>query len=142
MHTPCGIERTTTNSAFYPFRGEMTRARYRRTVSTRAGVAVATSLPGTRPLPMSLPCALGLGCWRSVSGVLTRVASMSMSKTQRLRNAAEGFMGGLLLCGFSGPWVWAHHEWEGAFYKAWRTWPPKDRAPKSFPTFKLGGGAG
>ena len=65
-----------------------------------------------------------------------------MNKTQRLRNAAEGFMSGLLVCGFTGPWVWAHHEWEGAFYKAWRMWPPKDRTPQLFPTFKLGGGAG
>ncbi|GAB3438973.1 hypothetical protein GCM10027517_11840 [Phycicoccus ginsengisoli] len=65
-----------------------------------------------------------------------------MTKTQRLRNCAEGFMGGLVEAGFPGPWRWAHHQWEGAFYSAWRNWAPATRNPKLFPTFKVGGGGG
>lgn len=65
-----------------------------------------------------------------------------MTKQQRLRNVAEGLMAGLVANGFTGPWHWAHHQWEGVFYRVWRDWPPAQRDPASFPTFQLGGGAG
>lgn len=62
-----------------------------------------------------------------------------MSKQQRLRTTAEGFMGGLVVCGFRGPWRWSHLEWELPFYRAWRRWPPQQRSPERFPTFEVGG---
>lgn len=62
-----------------------------------------------------------------------------MNKQQRLRNAAEGFMGGLVANGFRGPWRWNNLDWELAFYKVWRAWLPQQRDPKSFPRFELGG---
>jgi len=62
-----------------------------------------------------------------------------VNKQQRLRNAAEGFMGGLVANGFLGPWRWKNLDWELAFYKAWRAWPPQQRDPGSFPHFELGG---
>ena len=65
----------------------------------------------------------------------------NMDKTQRLRNAAEGFMAGLVAVGFEGPFWSAWHEWEGSFYSAWRTWTPKDDNPGDFPTFHVGGSA-
>lgn len=55
---------------------------------------------------------------------------------------AEGFMAGLVASGYRGPWRWAHHQWEHAFYGAWSEWPPVGRAPQDFPRFRLGGGAG
>lgn len=63
-----------------------------------------------------------------------------MNKQQRLRNIAEGLLGGLAAVGFEGPWVWPHHRWEGAFYRAWRSWPPSTRSDV-FRTFKVGGSA-
>lgn len=51
-------------------------------------------------------------------------------------------MGGLVLADFTGPFRWAHHEWEGAFYSAWNSWPAQVRDSNSFPRFKIGGGAG
>lgn len=62
-----------------------------------------------------------------------------MNKQQRLRNTAEGFMGGLVANGFYGPWRWNNLDWELAFYNAWRAWPPQQRDPQSFPRFELGG---
>lgn len=63
-----------------------------------------------------------------------------MNKQQKLKNTAEGLLAGLAAIGFEGPWRWAHHEWEGAFYRAWRTWPPAgDDA--TFRTFEVGGSA-
>lgn len=62
-----------------------------------------------------------------------------MNKAQRLRNAADGLMAGLVANGFQGPWRWSNHEWEFAFYQAWGDWPPQTRNPSDFPTFKLGG---
>lgn len=34
-----------------------------------------------------------------------------MNKQQKLKNTAEGLLGGLAAIGFRGPWRWAHHEW-------------------------------
>lgn len=51
-------------------------------------------------------------------------------------------MAGLVVSGYRDPWRWAHHEWEGAFYRAWADWPPAHRRPGDFPSFQLGGGAG
>lgn len=62
-----------------------------------------------------------------------------MTKQQRLRTTAEGFMAGLLVRGFRGPWRWSHLEWELPFYVAWRQWPPQQRTPEQFPTFQVGG---
>lgn len=45
---------------------------------------------------------------------------MTMTKQQKLRNTAEGLLAGLAGVGFACPWTWAHHQWEGAFYRAWR----------------------
>ncbi|GIG40958.1 hypothetical protein [Cellulomonas phragmiteti] len=64
-----------------------------------------------------------------------------MDKTRRLRNAAEGFMAGLVAAGFEGPFRWAAHQWEGPFRRAWRSWEPQQRNPRDFPTFGLGGSA-
>jgi hypothetical protein len=62
-----------------------------------------------------------------------------MNKRQKLRNIAEGFLAGLAAVGFQGPWRWAHHEWEGAFYRACREWPPSSR--DVFRKFGVGGSA-
>jgi hypothetical protein len=62
-----------------------------------------------------------------------------VTKQQRLRNTAEGFMAGLVVNGFRGPWRWNNLDWELAFYKAWRDWPPQQRDPKLFPRFELAG---
>lgn len=64
-----------------------------------------------------------------------------MNKQQRLRNAAEGFLAALVAVGFEGPFRWAHHQWEGSFYRAWRNWAPAVRTPRDFPKFGLGGSA-
>lgn len=64
-----------------------------------------------------------------------------MTKRQRLQNIAEGILAGLVAVGFEGPFVWAHHEWEGPFYRAWRAWPPATRSPEYFRTFAVGGSA-
>lgn len=64
-----------------------------------------------------------------------------MTKQQRLRNVAEGFLGGGVAVGFEGPFRWAHHQWEGSFYRVWRNWPPAARAPRDFPAFQIGGSA-
>ena len=48
-------------------------------------------------------------------------------------------MAGLVANGFRGPWRWNNLDWEFAFYKAWREWPPQQRDPKSFPVFQIGG---
>jgi hypothetical protein len=52
---------------------------------------------------------------------------------------AEGFMAGLVACGYRGPWRWSHLDWELSFYRVWRDWPPQQRAPERFPRFELGG---
>ncbi|MEV6283764.1 hypothetical protein [Kribbella sp. NPDC051770] len=63
-----------------------------------------------------------------------------MNKQQRLRNTAEGFMGGLVASGFRGPWRWRHLDWELPFYRVWRDWLPQQQAePGVFPQFKVGG---
>lgn len=62
-----------------------------------------------------------------------------MTKQQRLRNAGERFLAGLAAVGFSGPFEWSHHQWEGAFYRAWNQWPPASRTPAVFPRFAVGG---
>jgi hypothetical protein len=63
----------------------------------------------------------------------------AMTKTQKLRNVAEGFMAALVECGYRGPWRWAHHQWEGAFYRVWTSWAPHTN--DEFPRLKLGGSA-
>jgi hypothetical protein len=63
-----------------------------------------------------------------------------VNKQQKLKNTAEGLLAGLVAVGFKGPWRWAHHEWEGAFYRAWRMWPPA-RNTQIFRTFQVGGSA-
>ncbi|GAA4695816.1 hypothetical protein APR04_002610 [Promicromonospora umidemergens] len=63
-----------------------------------------------------------------------------MNKQQKLRNTAEGLLAGLTAVGFKGPWRWAHHEWEGAFYRAWSDWPPA-RDTEVFRAFQVGGSA-
>ena len=62
-----------------------------------------------------------------------------MTKAQRLRMTAEGFMAGLVTCGYEGPWRWNNLDWELPFYRVWREWPPQQRTPNSFPRFELGG---
>ncbi|WP_431230823.1 hypothetical protein [Paenarthrobacter nicotinovorans] len=62
-----------------------------------------------------------------------------MNKTQRLRNVADGFMGGLVANGYRGPWGWNNLDWELSFYRAWHDWEPQQRDPQSFPRFELGG---
>jgi hypothetical protein len=62
-----------------------------------------------------------------------------MTKPQKLRMTAEGLMAGLVACGYRGPWHWSHSDWELAFYKAWGSWPPRDRTPELFPRFEIGG---
>ena len=62
-----------------------------------------------------------------------------MTKTQKLRNLAEGFMAALVECGYRGPWRWAHHQWEGAFYRVWASWGPHRN--NQFPGLQLGGSA-
>ncbi|GAA3510435.1 hypothetical protein GCM10022262_38090 [Georgenia daeguensis] len=66
---------------------------------------------------------------------------MRLNKQQRLRNAAEGFLAGLVAAGFEGPFTWAHHQWEGPFYRVWNQWPPASRRPQIFPRFQVGGSA-
>lgn len=63
-----------------------------------------------------------------------------MNKQQKLKNTAEGFLGGLAASGFTGPWRWAHHEWEGAFYRAWGSWAPASDTAV-FRAFRGGGSA-
>lgn len=63
-----------------------------------------------------------------------------MTKPQKLRNTAEGLLAGLAALGFQEPWPWAHHEWEGAFYRAWRNWAPANNT-EVFRTFQVGGSA-
>lgn len=65
---------------------------------------------------------------------------VSMNKQQKLRNIAEGLLAGLAAVGYQGPWRWAHHEWEGAFYRAWRQWPPSGNRDV-FREFGVGGSA-
>jgi hypothetical protein len=62
-----------------------------------------------------------------------------VTKTQKLRNLAEGFMAALVECGYRGPWRWAHHQWEGSFYRVWNSWEPHTAAV--FPGLALGGSA-
>lgn len=62
-----------------------------------------------------------------------------MTKTQRVRVTAEGFMAGLVVSGYRGPWRWSNLNWEHAFYRAWRDWPPPLRTPEDFPRLELGG---
>ena len=68
------------------------------------------------------------------------MATVTMNKQQKLRNTAEGLLAGLAAVGFQGPWRWAHHEWEGAFYRAWQEWPPSGNRDV-FRTFGIGGSA-
>jgi len=63
-----------------------------------------------------------------------------VNKQQKLNNTAEGLLAGLAAVGFDGPWRWAHHEWEGAFYRVWKIWPPATDT-KVFRTFQVGGSA-
>jgi len=62
-----------------------------------------------------------------------------MTKQQRLRTTAAGFMAGLVACGYRGPWRWSNLDWELPFYRVWRTWTPPQRRPELFPAFELGG---
>lgn len=64
-----------------------------------------------------------------------------MNKRQQLRNTAEGLLAGLVAVGFEGPFHWAHHEWEGPFYRVWNKWPPATRSPEVFRIFRVGGSA-
>lgn len=63
-----------------------------------------------------------------------------MNKQQKLKNTAEGFLAGLVAVGFEGPWRWAHHQWEGPFYRAWAKWPPSSDTTV-FRKFQVGGAA-
>jgi hypothetical protein len=63
----------------------------------------------------------------------------AMSKQQRLRNAAEGFMAALVECGFRGPVRWSNLDWELPFMHVWDSWPPAARSPREFPKFEVGG---
>lgn len=49
-------------------------------------------------------------------------------------------MAALVECGYEGPWRWAHHEWEGSFYRAWADWRP--HTSPAFPRLELSGSAG
>lgn len=62
-----------------------------------------------------------------------------MTKTQRLRMTAGGFMAALVACGYRGPWRWSHLDWELPFYRVWREWSPAQRAPELFPSLEVGG---
>lgn len=70
---------------------------------------------------------------------LSQVYRGAVTKTQKLRNLAEGFMAALVECGYRGPWRWAHHQWEGAFYRVWNDWEP--HSSDVFPRLELGGSA-
>lgn len=63
-----------------------------------------------------------------------------LTKKQKLRNTADGFMAGLVANGFQGPWRWNNNlDWELPFYRAWRGWAPQQRDSAFFPSFELGG---
>jgi hypothetical protein len=62
-----------------------------------------------------------------------------MNKQQRLRNAAEGFMAGLVANGYTGPFRYSNLDWELPFYRAWDRWEPPRRNRADFPSFRLGG---
>lgn len=64
-----------------------------------------------------------------------------MTKQQRLRNVAEGFLAGLVAAGFDGPFRYSHLDWELPFYRAWRAWAPASRPGADFPKFEVGGSA-
>jgi hypothetical protein len=72
--------------------------------------------------------------------LLRDTGAMTMTKQQKLKNTAEGLLAGLVAVGYEGPWRWAHHQWEGAFYRAWRAWPPSSNTDV-FRTFQVGGSA-
>ena len=56
----------------------------------------------------------------------------SVTKQQRLRNAAEGFMAGLVANGYVGPFKHSHLNWELPFYRAWAQWEPaRETQPNS-----------
>lgn len=88
-----------------------------------------------------------LGVLRCCDGRIPKAAVVRWStvygqvvtKTQQLRNLAEGFMAALVECGYRGPWRWAHHQWEGAFYRVWNEWGP--HTDSAFPHLELGGSA-
>ena len=61
-----------------------------------------------------------------------------MNKSEQLRNTAEGLLAGLVAIGFEDRWKWAHHQWEGAFYRAWSSWPPAENTGV-FRVFRVGG---
>jgi hypothetical protein len=63
----------------------------------------------------------------------------AMTKQQRLRTTAEGFVAGLVACGYRGPWRWSHLDWELPFYRVWRQWSPQQHTPTLFPIFEVGG---
>ena len=63
-----------------------------------------------------------------------------MTKQQKLKNTAEGLLAGMVAVGFDGPFRWPHHEWETAFYRVWRAWPPSSNT-EVFRTLELGGSA-
>ena len=62
-----------------------------------------------------------------------------VTKQQRLRNVAEGFMAGLVANGFNGPFKYSNLDWELPFYRVWHRWEPPRRNPAVFPSFALGG---
>lgn len=63
----------------------------------------------------------------------------AMTKQQRLRTTADGFMAALVECGFRGPVRWSNLDWELPFMRAWARWAPSSRTPRDFPTFQVGG---
>ncbi len=63
-----------------------------------------------------------------------------INKQQKLKNTAHGLLAGMVAIGFEGPWRWAHHQWEGPFYRVWRAWPPASNT-ECFRTFQVGGSA-
>lgn len=68
-----------------------------------------------------------------------RATVPNVTKQQRLRNAAEGFMAGLVDNGYTGPFKHSHLNWELPFYRAWARWEPARRNPAAFPSFQVGG---
>jgi hypothetical protein len=62
-----------------------------------------------------------------------------MTKPQRLGMTADAFMAALVACGFKGPWRWSNVDWEPSFRRVWHDWPPQQRDPDRFPSFRLGG---
>lgn len=80
--------------------------------------------------------------WRTAVSARDHYRQPMPSKEQRLRTTADGFMAGLVACGFRGPWRYRNLDWEGAFLNVWDDWQPQELHPDRFPYFEFGGGPG